>query len=171
MSDHGVSPLNLPVPWGPPATVTVRWARVHPKMGTDALPWPARKSALAAGYDLAAALDSPFYLQPRTKAVIALGFKLALPRGWEAQMRPRSGLASKHGITCLNSPGTIDADYRGEVKAILYNASEEIFVIQPAMRVAQMLIAPVPEVRFLEDEAAFDEATGRGEGGFGSTGA
>ncbi|MFD1253775.1 MULTISPECIES: dUTP diphosphatase [Devosia] len=134
------------------------------------LPLPALQSALAAGADLCAALaaDAPLELLPGKRALVPCGFAMALPEGFEAQVRPRSGLAAKHGITVLNSPGTIDADYRGEVKVILVNLGEEPFVIRRGERIAQMVVAPVVRPVFeVSDEL---EETQRGEGGFGSTG-
>lgn len=122
----------------------------------------------SAGCDLVAAVEAPVTLSPGTRALIPTGFAMALPHGWEAQIRPRSGLALKHGLTCLNSPGTIDADYRGEVGVILANLGSEPFVVERGMRIAQMVIASVYQARF-ERVAALDE-TARGAGGFGSTG-
>jgi dUTP pyrophosphatase len=117
----------------------------------------------------AAVADSePVTLAPGHRAMIPTGLTIALPSGYEAQVRPRSGLAAKHGITCLNSPGTIDADYRGEVKVILINLGQEAFVIKRGERIAQMIIAPVTRAE-LKVVAELDE-TKRGAGGFGSTG-
>jgi dUTP pyrophosphatase len=117
----------------------------------------------------AAVADSePVTLAPGHRAVVPTGLTIALPSGYEAQVRPRSGLAAKHGITCLNSPGTIDADYRGEVKVILINLGQETFVIKRGERIAQMIIAPVTRAE-LNVVAELDE-TKRGAGGFGSTG-
>ncbi len=131
---------------------------------------PAAASALAAGADLRAALPQgqPLELKPGKKAIVPCGFAMALPAGFEAQVRPRSGLAAKHGITVLNSPGTIDADYRGEVMVILINLGEDSFVIERGERIAQMVIAPVIQPVFVVSED-LDE-TERGAGGFGSTG-
>jgi dUTP pyrophosphatase len=131
---------------------------------------PAYESADAAGMDLRAAVDdsAPVTLAPGHRAMIPTGLTIALPSGYEAQVRPRSGLAAKHGITCLNSPGTIDADYRGEVKVILINLGQETFVIKRGERIAQMIIAPVTRAE-LKVVAELDE-TKRGAGGFGSTG-
>lgn len=122
----------------------------------------------AAGADLAADLDSPLVLEPGRRVLVPTGLAIALPRGYEAQVRPRSGLAIKNGITCLNSPGTIDADYRGELKVILANLGQEPFTIEPGMRIAQMVVAPVAQARFRETDEL--DATRRGHGGFGSTG-
>ena len=129
---------------------------------------PKTMSQGAAGLDLAAALDSPMTLAPGARALVPTGLAVAIPIGYEGQVRPRSGLAMKHGITCLNSPGTIDADYRGELKVLLINHGHEPFVIAHGDRMAQLVIAQVaqPEV-FLVDEL---DATPRGDGGFGSTG-
>ncbi|MEM5583260.1 dUTP diphosphatase [Roseibium sp. AS2] len=132
------------------------------------LPLPAYQSALAAGLDLLAAVEAPVSLAPGDRALIPTGFAMALPAGFEAQVRPRSGLAAKHGVTVLNTPGTIDADYRGEVKVILINLGNEPFEVSRGERIAQMVIAPVLQARILEVETLSD--TARGAGGFGSTG-
>lgn len=131
---------------------------------------PAYETAEAAGMDLRAALGDgeEVILAPGRHALIPTGFAMALPRGFEAQVRPRSGLAAKNGVTVLNTPGTIDSDYRGEVKIILINLGQEPFTIARDMRIAQMIIAPVVQARLLEVEV-LDE-TARGAGGFGSTG-
>lgn len=131
---------------------------------------PKVQTALSAGADLYAAVeaDAPITLKPGARALIPCGFAMALPPGYEAQVRPRSGLAAKHGVTVLNSPGTIDADYRGEVKVILVNLGQEDFVVTRGERVAQMVVAPVVQPVFAEVET-LDE-TERGSGGFGSTG-
>jgi len=137
--------------------------------GAD-LPLPAYQTADAAGLDLLAALpaDTPVTLAPAARALIPTGLALALPPGFEAQIRPRSGLALKHGVTLLNSPGTIDADYRGEVGIIMINLGAEPFVIRRGERIAQMVVAPVVQVALvLADEL---DATARNAGGFGSTG-
>ena len=123
---------------------------------------------LAAGADVRAAIDAPLTLQPGERFLVPTGFAMALQPGWEAQVRPRSGLAVKHGVTCLNSPGTVDADYRGEVKVLLINLGAEPFTIERGERIAQLIIAPAPQARF-EEVDDLDE-TARGEGGFGSTG-
>ncbi|MEO1293685.1 MAG: dUTP diphosphatase [Pseudomonadota bacterium] len=122
----------------------------------------------AAGADLAAAVSDAERLEPGARALIPTGIALALPQGWEAQIRPRSGLAAKHGITTLNSPGTIDWDYRGEIKVLLINHGALPFDIERGMRIAQMVVAPV--ARALWQETDDLEATARGAGGFGSTG-
>jgi dUTP pyrophosphatase len=134
------------------------------------LPLPAYETAQAAGMDLRAAVpeSEPVTLAPMQRAMVPTGLTMALPDGYEAQVRPRSGLAAKHGITCLNTPGTIDADYRGEVKVILINLGQEPFVIKRGERIAQMVIAPVTRARLAQVET-LDETT-RGAGGFGSTG-
>ncbi len=131
---------------------------------------PAPQSAAAAGADLRAALDPDeiVMLAPGQRMLIPCGFAMALPQGYEAQVRPRSGLAAKHGVTVLNTPGTIDADYRGEVKVILINHGDEGFPIRRGDRIAQMVVAPVTAVSFFAT-ASLDD-TERGAGGFGSTG-
>jgi dUTP pyrophosphatase len=134
----------------------------------EGLPLPAYQSELAAGLDLMAAIDQPITLAPLGRAMVPTGLQIALPAGFEAQVRPRSGLAAKHGVTVLNSPGTVDADYRGEVKVILVNLSEVPFVISRGERIAQMVIAPVVQAKLVEVTAL--DATARGAGGFGSTG-
>lgn len=132
----------------------------------EGLPLPAYESEFAAGMDLRAAEDA--ILPPAGRALVATGFAIALPQGFEAQVRPRSGLAAKHGVTVLNSPGTIDADYRGEVKVILINHGADAFAIKRGDRIAQMIVAPVTRVTLAE--AANLSDTARGSGGFGSTG-
>jgi dUTP pyrophosphatase len=134
------------------------------------LPLPDYETAQAAGMDLRAAApeDEPLILAPMARALVPTGLTMALPEGYEAQVRPRSGLAAKHGVTCLNTPGTIDADYRGELKIILINLGEADFVIRRGDRIAQMVIAPVTRATIQQVET-LDE-TGRGGGGFGSTG-
>ena len=132
------------------------------------LPLPKFETALAAGADLRAALDSDMVLEPGQRALVPTGFAMALPAGYEAQIRPRSGLAYKHGLTCLNTPGTIDADYRGEVKVLLINHGQDPFTITRGERIAQMVIAPITQPDFLRVETLDD--TARGAGGFGSTG-
>ena len=129
---------------------------------------PSYATALSAGMDLRANLDTPIVLQPLERALVPTGLFMALPQGYEAQVRPRSGLAIKKGITVLNSPGTIDADYRGEVCVILVNLSNEPFTITDGERIAQMVIARHEQVEWCECEV-LDE-TDRGAGGFGHTG-
>ena len=132
------------------------------------LPLPAYETAQSAGMDLAAAIDAPLSLAPGERAMVPTGLAIALPAGFEAQVRPRSGLAAKNGVTVLNTPGTVDADYRGEVKVILINLGQETFKIERGMRIAQMVIAPVTQARFAEVDSLTE--TARGAGGFGSTG-
>lgn len=137
---------------------------------SEGLPLPSYETEQAVGMDLRAALpeDNPMTLDPGKTAMVPTGLAMALPQGFEAQVRPRSGLAAKFGVTVLNSPGTIDSDYRGEVKVILINHGPEAFVINRGDRVAQMVIAPVTQGILQETEELPD--TERGEGGFGSTG-
>ena len=134
------------------------------------LPLPAAKSAAAAGHDLTAAVpaDEPLILVPGGRALVPTGFAIALPLGYEGQVRPRSGLAVEHGITVLNAPGTIDADYRGEVKVPLINHGDKPFAITRGLRIAQLVVAAVTAVDFVE--AGELAPTARGSGGFGSTG-
>jgi dUTP pyrophosphatase len=129
---------------------------------------PAYATPGAAGLDLQAAIAEAIDLAPGRRTLVPTGIAIAVPVGYEVQIRPRSGLALKHGITCLNSPGTIDSDYRGEVKVILANLGEETFVIEPGMRIAQMVLCPVSQLQW-ETVESLDE-TSRGAGGFGSTG-
>ena len=136
--------------------------------GSEDLALPEHATAHSAGVDLLAALSEDFVLQPGARTVVPTGLSIELPPGFEAQVRPRSGLALKHGITVLNSPGTIDADYRGEIGVILINHGQEPFTVTRGMRIAQMLVAPVIQARWQEVEE-LDE-TARGSGGFGSTG-
>ena len=130
------------------------------------LPTYATKSS--SGLDLKAVLESPVVLEPLERRVILTGLKIALPEGYEAQVRPRSGLAAKYGITVLNSPGTIDADYRGEIGVILVNLSNTSFTIQPRERIAQLVVAKFEQIDWLPTNEL--SATQRGDGGFGSTG-
>lgn len=134
------------------------------------LPLPTYQTSGAAGMDLVAAVpaDKPVRLRRGGRALIETGLVVELPRGTEAQVRPRSGLAAKHGVTVLNSPGTIDCDYRGEVKVILVNLGDKTFVVQRGERIAQMVIAPMTRATLKEISTA--RATARGAGGFGSTG-
>ncbi len=131
-------------------------------------PSPSYATVNSAGVDLKANIVEPIVLQPLQRAVVPTGLKIALPEGTEAQVRPRSGLAAKHGVTVLNSPGTIDADYRGEVGVILVNLSDKAFTVNPGERIAQMVVARYERVEW-EDVEQLD-STERGEGGFGSTG-
>jgi len=133
------------------------------------LPLPAYATSGSAGCDLVAAVDATIELQPGERNLVPTGIAIALPEGFEAQVRPRSGLALKHGVTVLNSPGTIDADYRGEVGVILINHGEAPFTVERGMRIAQMVVQPVRQVDWIE-VASLSE-TERGAGGFGSTGA
>lgn len=136
----------------------------------EGLALPAYETAGSAGLDLRAAVpeDAPVTLEPGARALVPTGLKIALEQGWEAQVRPRSGLALKHGITCLNTPGTIDSDYRGEVGVILVNLGQVPFVIRRGERIAQMVVAPHAQAKIVEVDE-LDE-TARGAGGFGSTG-
>ena len=131
-------------------------------------PCPSYATPQSAGVDLKANLEDPITLQPLQRTLVPTGLFMALPAGFEAQVRPRSGLAAKHGITVLNTPGTIDADYRGEIKVILVNLSNEPFEIVPGERIAQMVIARHEQVEWEQVEEL--DATERGAGGFGSTG-
>ena len=142
----------------------VRFRRLRP----DAVV-PAYMTADAAGLDLAAALDAAVTLAPGARAAVGTGLAMELPRGFEGQVRPRSGLAKNHGVTVVNAPGTIDADYRGEVAVLLINLGDQPVAITPGMRIAQLVIAPVVQaVIEVADELS---TTARGAGGFGSTGA
>jgi dUTP pyrophosphatase len=143
---------------------------VSPLPHFEGLALPAYETAFSAGMDLRAAVpeDQPVTLRPGERTLTPTGLTIALPAGYEAQVRPRSGLALKHGITCLNTPGTIDADYRGEVKVILINLGQEPFTIRRGERIAQMVIAPVTQARW-EQVDTLPESV-RGAGGFGSTG-
>ncbi|MBO8470294.1 MAG: dUTP diphosphatase [Bacteroidetes bacterium] len=134
----------------------------------SSFPAPAYATDLSAGMDLKADIAEPVTLGPLQRAVIPTGLYIALPEGTEAQIRPRSGLAARQGITVLNSPGTVDADYRGEIKVILVNLSDTAAVINPGDRIAQMVIARYEKIQWEETESL--EETSRGEGGFGSTG-
>jgi dUTP pyrophosphatase len=146
-----------------PAAIEIRLKRLPHGAG---LPLPSYATEHAAGMDVVAAED--MVLAPGARAAVATGFAIAIPAGYEVQVRPRSGLALKHGITCLNTPGTIDADYRGEVKIILANLGSDPFPIARGDRIAQLVPAQVQLARFAEVEEL--DATARGEGGFGSTG-
>jgi dUTP pyrophosphatase len=135
--------------------------------GSD-LPLPAYATVHSAGVDLMAAIDSDIVLAPMQRQLIPAGIAIALPDGYEAQIRPRSGLALKNGISVANAPGTIDADYRGEIKVLLINLGQEAFTVTRGMRIAQMIVAPVSRVGWQQVES-LDE-TARSDGGFGSTG-
>jgi dUTP pyrophosphatase len=141
---------------------------IHQLPGSEDLPLPVYSSEQAAAMDVHAAVAEPQTIAPGAVAVVPCGFALAVPDGFEAQIRPRSGLASRHGVTVLNTPGTIDADYRGEVKVVLINHGAESFHVERGMRIAQMLLVPVPRVEWAP--AATLPATRRGDGGFGHTG-
>lgn len=144
--------------------------RVQRLAHADGLPLPAYQTEGAAGLDLVAALDvqHPLVLAPGARVLVPTGLVMELPRGYEAQVRPRSGLAVKHGITVLNSPGTIDSDYRGEVQVILINLGQAPFEVRRGERIAQLVISPVTHAQFTAVNAV--SATARGKGGFGSTG-
>jgi dUTP pyrophosphatase len=143
---------------------------VTPLAHFDGLALPAYETALSAGMDLRAAVEdsAELTLEPSQRALVPTGLTIALPAGFEAQVRPRSGLALKHGITCLNTPGTVDADYRGEVKVLLINLGAEPFKIRRGERIAQLVIAPVTRGAWRVVETLPDSE--RGAGGFGSTG-
>jgi len=132
------------------------------------LPLPARATPRSSGMDLRAALENPLVLEPGERAMVPTGFVWEIPEGFEGQVRPRSGLALRHGLTCLNTPGTVDADYRGEVCVILVNLGQEAFTAERGMRIAQMVIQPVPV--FDAEEAETLSATDRSSGGFGHSG-
>lgn len=134
----------------------------------EGLPLPEAQSALAAGLDLLAAVTEPLTLSPLGRAAVPTGLALAIPAGFEGQVRPRSGLALKQGLTVLNAPGTVDADYRGEVKVLLVNLGDAAVTVQRGDRIAQLVIAPVTAARLVPVETLDD--TARGAGGFGSTG-
>lgn len=131
-------------------------------------PLPAYSTECSAGMDVRANLSEPMVLQPMQRALVPTGLKIALPRGYECQLRPRSGLALKHGITLVNTPGTIDADYRGEIGVILINLSQDPFVINDGERICQMVIAPYTRGEWVTVDAL--DQTERGSGGFGHTG-
>jgi dUTP pyrophosphatase len=145
--------------------ITVKLKRLSNGQG---LALPVRMTAQSAGLDLCAAVEGPTVLQAGDIMLIPCGFAMAIPRGYEAQVRPRSGLASKFGVTLINSPGTIDSDYRGEVHVPLINHGKQPFTVERGTRIAQMLILPVPSVELIEVEELDD--TPRGAGGFGHTG-
>lgn len=132
------------------------------------LPLPERASAHSAGFDLRAAVDEPLMIGPGQRALVATGVAVGIPEGFEGQVRPRSGLAWKHGISIVNAPGTIDADYRGEIQVILINHSSEPFTVRRGERIAQLVIAPVLPCELVQVENL--SSTGRGRGGFGSSG-
>lgn len=150
---------------GKQLTYQIEWKKTTDNVNIQL---PKKMTELASGYDLHAAITEPIALEPGKRTLIPTGFALAMPAGLEAQIRPRSGLAYKHGITCLNTPGTIDADYRGEIKVLLINLGEETFTIEPNERIAQMVFQIVPKTDLIE--VAELSETPRGDGGFGSTG-
>ena len=138
------------------------------------LPHPAHATKDSAGVDLYAALNEPLILEPGARLLVPTGITIAIPQGYEGQIRPRSGLAYKNGVTVLNAPGTIDADYRGEVKVLLINHSKDPFTIEPSMRIAQLVISSYERIDWLPvssfDEITQEETPLRKQGGFGSTG-
>ena len=150
-----------------PASATVKVPLKRLDNGAD-LALPQYETAGSAGADIRAAVDAPLRLEPGQRALVPAGFAMALPAGYEAQVRPRSGLAVKNGITVLNAPGTIDSDYRGEVRVPLINLGDEAFTVERGMRIAQLVIAPVVQAGF--NEVGDLDETERGAGGFGSTG-
>jgi dUTP pyrophosphatase len=139
-----------------------------PIINRSGYPLPVYETPQSAGMDLRAVLEAPVELRPLERALIPTGLHIALPEGYEAQVRPRSGLAYRHGLTVLNSPGTVDADYRGEIKVLLVNLSDTPCAIQPGDRIAQLVVAQHAQVAWLPAEALPE--TQRGEGGYGSTG-
>lgn len=145
--------------------VPVRFKRLPHARG---LAGPSAATAGSAGHDLPAALKEPMVLAPGARTLVPTGLAIALPSGWEAQVRPRSGLAAKHGVTVLNAPGTVDSDYRGEIKVILINHGQEAVTIARGDRIAQLIVAPVAGIVWHEADDL--ETTDRGAGGFGSTG-
>ncbi|MBX5482031.1 MAG: dUTP diphosphatase [Myxococcaceae bacterium] len=147
-----------------PLILKVTRTRAH----ADPLPLPRYQTAQSAGMDLYADLDEPLTLAPLARTAVPTGLAIEIPEGYEGQVRPRSGLALRHGVTCLNTPGTIDSDYRGEVKVILANLSNEPFMLHRGDRIAQLVIAPVTRVQWEEVERL--SPSGRGNNGFGSTG-
>ena len=149
------------------ARVTPRVRRLHPERDGD-LPLPRPMTVGAAGMDVVAAVEAPVSIAPGGQAAVPTGIAVAVPEGWELQVRPRSGLAAKSGLTVLNAPGTVDADYRGELIVLLVNHGSAAFVVERGMRIAQLLLAPVPIVEVVEVDAL--PPTERGRGGFGSTG-
>lgn len=136
--------------------------------GNDDLPLPRRMTEDSSGFDLAAAVREPVVLAPGQIQLIPCGFSMAVPRGYEVQIRPRSGLACRHGVTLINAPGTVDSDYRGEVQVAVVNLGREPFTVERGMRIAQMVVCAVPPVRLLEVQEL--DVTVRGPGGFGHTG-
>lgn len=144
------------------------YVEINRLAGNEDIELPRKMSELASGFDLYAAVQENLVLEPGKRCLVPTGFAIAMPAGLEAQIRPRSGLALKHGITCLNTPGTIDADYRGEIKVLLINLGEESFTIIRNERIAQMVFQVVPEVELKQVDQLSE--TVRGAGGFGHTG-
>ncbi|URJ45889.1 dUTP diphosphatase [Paenibacillus polymyxa] len=144
------------------------YVEINRLAGNEDIELPRKMSELASGFDLYAAVQENQVLEPGKRCLVPTGFAIAMPAGLEAQIRPRSGLALKHGITCLNTPGTIDADYRGEIKVLLINLGEESFTITRNERIAQMVFQVVPEVELKQVDQLSE--TVRGAGGFGHTG-
>jgi dUTP pyrophosphatase len=142
--------------------------RIARQPGGEGLPLPAYATAGSAGVDLCAAVEAELLIEPGACVLVPSGFAIELPEGYEAQVRPRSGLALRHGITLPNAPGTIDSDYRGEIKVILMNLGSEPFVVRRGERIAQLVVAPVQRAVFVEVQDLED--TDRGSGGFGHTG-
>ena len=161
MSTRSNSPSSSPQ--SPPISVLIR--RLH---SVPEVTIPQYMTTAAAGMDLHAALDGPLTLAPGQRILVPTGLAMAIPEGYEAQVRPRSGLAWRHGVTLVNAPGTIDADYRGEIGVILINHGQDTVTIQPGERIAQMVFAPVIRAQFIELTELPD--TVRGDGGFGHTG-
>ncbi|QYK61666.1 dUTP diphosphatase [Paenibacillus sp. S25] len=144
------------------------YVEINRLAGNEDIELPHKMSELASGFDLYAAVQENLVLEPGKRCLVPTGFAIAMPAGFEAQIRPRSGLALKHGITCLNTPGTIDADYRGEIKVLLINLGEESFTITRNERIAQMVFQVIPEVELKQVDQLSE--TVRGAGGFGHTG-
>ena len=157
--------MTGPGPGTVPERITVAIRRLPHGAG---LPLPDYATAGSAGVDLMAAIGTPRLLAPGARGAVPTGIAIALPPGFEAQIRPRSGLARQHGIGIVNAPGTVDSDYRGEIEVLLINLGDAAFTVEPAMRIAQMVIAPVARADWRE--AAALDPSGRGAGGFGSTG-
>ncbi|MEO8604400.1 MAG: dUTP diphosphatase [bacterium] len=151
---------------GAPDTVVLRVTRV--RVAAEPLPLPVYETAAAAGMDLRADVEGAVTLEPGARALIPTGLALEIPPGFEGQVRPRSGLALRHGVTILNAPGTIDADYRGEVQVLLINHGAEAFAVQRGDRIAQLILAPVARAAWQAADALAE--TSRGPGGFGHTG-
>jgi dUTP pyrophosphatase len=164
------SPLDSGAESPHPETMSNITVQVRPLPHFEGLQLPAYETSGSAGMDVRAAVPEaePMVLKPGERAMVPTGLSVAIPEGFEIQVRPRSGLAAKHGLTCLNTPGTIDSDYRGEIKVILINLGAEAFAIQRGERIAQLVLAPVTRLAWREVDA-LDE-TARGAGGFGSTG-